>query len=633
MRHIFPKNTVLLTSVFLILAVFWRFTAVDFFLAIPEDFTYSADIESVDNFYNEEKATYNGPQYSETDFSYQVVSSTNEGLEIKNLFDVRTIDGAEIFSTQRLYGIDPKTGAHVQGLGDQDREGFLFAPKELKEGEPYTYWHVNYDGPANMYFVGKENLNGLKVYHYETYYENVEIDQTDSLSHLPGVSEEKGIKVLPHLEVWVEPVTGYLVKYQDESTAYYYDIETGETLTPWNHFYNTYTHESVEVHAAEASILKNKTIFLQSYLPLVFVLLAVFILICGLRRSSTVQKKSRVKPLLTIFMILFPIVGFTSTWYLIGYNFRHETKLQFEERADTIEEAIVNKIEIYIAALQGSSGLFAASQSVEREEWTVYVDHMNLGENYPGVNAVGFAKVVSNDEKEAFIESVRAEGFTNYVIYPEGERSVYAPVLYFQSSVGESVDILGYDLYSEAIREAGVIKARDSGSASMSGKVELHTEEKDKVGFIIYAPIYKNGEAHDTIEQRRAAIYGYAYTRFRASDFIDGIFGDSNLGLDFEIYDGTTINEENLLYRSADAEVETGDAKYTRVETIYLAGNPWTFSFSSGDKFELSLRQKIVTYAALAGGIILIGLYLLTYYFLMIARGKDRKILDGALSK
>ena len=45
--------------------------------------------------------------------------------------------------------------------------------------------------------------------------------------------------------VWVEPASGWLVKYEDHATAYYYDQKTKERLHPWNRFRNQYTEASV----------------------------------------------------------------------------------------------------------------------------------------------------------------------------------------------------------------------------------------------------------------------------------------------------------------------------------------------------------------------------------------------------
>lgn len=51
----------------------WIFFIAPFLLKIPTDFSYKANIISVDNFYDEKIGDYRGEQYSNTKFSYQVV--------------------------------------------------------------------------------------------------------------------------------------------------------------------------------------------------------------------------------------------------------------------------------------------------------------------------------------------------------------------------------------------------------------------------------------------------------------------------------------------------------------------------------------------------------------------------------
>lgn len=60
---------------FLILFFFllWVFFIAPFLLKIPNNFSYQADIVSVDNFYDEKIADFRGEQYSNTKFSYEVV--------------------------------------------------------------------------------------------------------------------------------------------------------------------------------------------------------------------------------------------------------------------------------------------------------------------------------------------------------------------------------------------------------------------------------------------------------------------------------------------------------------------------------------------------------------------------------
>lgn len=145
---------------------FWLWLDAPHLLGIPKDFTYRANVISSDNFYNVDTETFSGEQYSQNVLSYETVSSSSSSSIIKNSFEARTTDGTLVFAVDRLYGIDRKTGKQLAGFGGEDREGYLFAPAHLKEGQPFTYWHVNYDGPANMQFAGVEYLYGLKVFRY-----------------------------------------------------------------------------------------------------------------------------------------------------------------------------------------------------------------------------------------------------------------------------------------------------------------------------------------------------------------------------------------------------------------------------------------------------------------------------------
>jgi hypothetical protein len=61
---------------------------------IPNDFSYSADVVSVDNPYNEELSVFEGERYSKTVFSYFVIGHTGHILNIKNVFDVTSLDRA-----------------------------------------------------------------------------------------------------------------------------------------------------------------------------------------------------------------------------------------------------------------------------------------------------------------------------------------------------------------------------------------------------------------------------------------------------------------------------------------------------------------------------------------------------------
>lgn len=268
-----------------IFGILWSFILTPKFLSLDDDFKYTADILSVDNFYDKGKEQFSGEQISKTVFRYDVFAKQGNILLIRNVFEVRNAEGLPFFSVERFYRIDRKTGAHAPDYIENNRTGYLFAPKDSPRGN-YTYWHVNYDVPAEMSFQEEETINGLRVYRYE---EDYHADQTGNLGYLPGVGKTRGINLDINLQLWVEPVSGRMIKYEDKTTAYYYDLQTGERLHPWNKFNNKFTESSIEEQVKIAKAEKRKIILVKFIAPALLLLTIIFIFIFIYRRRRIVK--------------------------------------------------------------------------------------------------------------------------------------------------------------------------------------------------------------------------------------------------------------------------------------------------------------------------------------------------------
>lgn len=239
---------------------------------IPDNFTYSADILSIDNFYDEKAQKFEGEHISKTIFSYSVFVKKPKELIIKNVFDVHKLSNKPIFSVTRFYYINPYTGQHIESGVDKIRSGYLFAPHYTYKKD-FTYWHINYDVPAHLKYMDDEIIDGLRVHRYQA---NYSADQTANLTRLPNVGITRGIKTDIILQLWIEPVSGWLVKYQDYSIANYYDLKTGKLLYPWNQFSNRYTENSVRQQVHIATFLKWKILTIDFGIPFLFISLAIF---------------------------------------------------------------------------------------------------------------------------------------------------------------------------------------------------------------------------------------------------------------------------------------------------------------------------------------------------------------------
>lgn len=289
-------------------------------------------------------------------------------------------------------------------------------------------------------------------------------------------------------------------------------------------------------------------------------------------------------------------------WNAVRADVESHARERFDFRVKEIISGIEARMQAYEQVLKGGVALFAASGAVTREQWRTYASWLTIERNYPEILGIGFARVLSPAEKKAHIEQMRAEGFSDYTIWPEGERAEYTSIVYLEPFSGRNLRAFGYDMFSEPARRAAMERARDEGEAAISGKITLVQEsEKDvQPGFLMYLPVYRSGAATSTLHLRRSALVGYVYSPFRVHDLMHGIAGRGVPDLDIEIHDGDEAAPSALMY---DEDPEHGEPPlFEKTELIHIAGRGWTLHFSSEPSFESAIEaQKPLI--VLAGGL------------------------------
>lgn len=309
-------------------------------------------------------------------------------------------------------------------------------------------------------------------------------------------------------------------------------------------------------------------------------------------------------------------------------NLQADFDLLVREAAVRVEQRMAT----YEQVMRGAKGLFAASVSVERDEFRDYVKALRLEENYPGIQSLRFVQIVPLADKDRHIATIRSQGFPDYTIWPEGRRDFYAPVTYAEPFDVRNQAAFGYDMCSDldaphngdsapGLRRAAMVQARDSGKATSSGKIELVFENDGdrQAGFLMFLPIYKNDIPLDTPAVRRANIVGWASAVFRMDDLMNEILGEHTTELDIEIYDGNEVSSRTLMHDSGSHG--TGLAPLFRTtQSLEIDGRHWTMVVHSLPAFEARLnREKPQIVANAATGISLL-LALLTWLLV-----RDRK--------
>ena len=295
--------------------------------------------------------------------------------------------------------------------------------------------------------------------------------------------------------------------------------------------------------------------------------------------------------------------------YLIASNLaEQQSRQRFEFRGSEIIEVIGERLRVYETVLRSGVALMYAEENVSRDQWRTFVDTVDIDSHWPGIQGLGFAVPVQPDQLAEHIEKIRAEGFPDYVVRPEGARDLYTAIIYLEPFDWRNQRAFGYDMWSNDMRREAMTRAMETGAAATSGMITLVQETDTNVqkGFLTYVPVY-SGNTPTTLEERRRQLKGWVYAAFRAGDLMTGILGTADPSIEFEVYDGDIINADNLLFDSNASlsltEVNHAPA-FSKFEKLNLQGRTWTIYLNTPKDFILSNvsdQPKIV----LMGGVII----------------------------
>ena len=299
-----------------------------------------------------------------------------------------------------------------------------------------------------------------------------------------------------------------------------------------------------------------------------------------LERVKKAEKYAKF-PIMVLVVSLALTIGITFGFYRSAKN---KDLLRFNNEVLRVQLVIENKVNLYLALLKGGRGFVESAKELTRENFANYVKSLELDKNYIGVQGIGYNKIVLPDEREALLKRMKAEGYVDFKIFPEGERDLYQAIIYIEPFNERNEKAIGFDMSTEANRREALERARDSEQAAATAKVILIQEnENDKqAGFLIYLPIYKNGEL-PTVEARKTNLKGYIYSPFRAGDFLNEVQKSASAAdLSISIYDGEAEAEHLLAHTEPKPENNFTDqinGQYSKQEELNVGGRKWLINY------------------------------------------------------
>jgi PAS domain S-box-containing protein len=298
--------------------------------------------------------------------------------------------------------------------------------------------------------------------------------------------------------------------------------------------------------------------------------------------------------------------------YYVESTASNQNRLRFDTSIQRTENRIRDHVKTYIALLRAGSGLFATHDTVDQEKFHAYMERLQLREEYPGIQGIGFTIRIQPSEKDQLIARIKTEGIYNFTIHPDYPRSEYHAIIYLEPLDERNQAAIGYDMFTEPVRRRAMEHARDGGVPAASGRVRLRQEidPKKQAGFLIYFPIYRGNNIPPTVTERREKLLGFIYSPFRMGDLMQGLFGsDRTSFINFEIYDGLAITPTSLLYDSNPNLLFGFKPKFERRKMLSIAGQTWTIIYTSRPELDFNSQRLIAPYIALAGSFVSIVLF------------------------
>lgn len=350
----------------------------------------------------------------------------------------------------------------------------------------------------------------------------------------------------------------------------------------------------------------------------------------GPARTVPLQKRGPRQALphgLPWLVLIFSLLITGLAWHTATSAVNEAKNDYFDFRVREAITRIMQRMQAYQQVLLGVQGLFEASVSVDRDEFRTYIQGLHLAEHYPGIQGVGFSLIVPSSGKDRHTAAIQKEGFPEYSIRPDGQRDQYTSIVYLEPFTDRNLRAFGYDMYSEPVRRAAMEDARDNGRMALSGKVRLVQESggREQAGFLLYLPIFRNGLPHGTVAERRANIFGWAYSPFRMDDLMQGTHGERASDLDIEIYDGKELTASTLMYDS-DGSRAAGSPVPGLLHadtTIEIANHPWTIHIRALQGLHSRIDSRRPEQIAAAGLVISL---LLTWLTWSLVTGRERAV-------
>ena len=271
--------------------------------------------------------------------------------------------------------------------------------------------------------------------------------------------------------------------------------------------------------------------------------------------------------------------------YYLSVSLERNERERFENLLFQIEQQITFRMQTYTNALVQAKGMFEISDFINRNEYRLYINSLNILKDYPGIQGIGFAKKIPASELAKHEKEIHKEGFPEYKVWPHDKRDVYYSIVYLEPFNWRNKRAFGFDMHTDSARRQAMDMAMRSASPAATDKITLVQEDGQAIqpGFNIYTPIYKHGADLSNIESREKNLIGFIFAAFRSYDLFDEVFAHigKKLALKVDIYTNDEQKDEIIYQLNPHAHPNEGPYHYEKSIILPIAQREWKIKIST----------------------------------------------------
>ena len=241
---------------------------------------------------------------------------------------------------------------------------------------------------------------------------------------------------------------------------------------------------------------------------------------------------------------------------VVQQRFEKDARFEVNQHGSHYGYLVQSTISHHTELLRSIAGLYAASETVTREEYSAFA--RPYLERHPGIEALQWLPRVQHGEREDFVQTAREDGLLDFEVTEEAadgrliaarQSDVYFPIYY-------SASLHGHGL-TEGLNLAADPSWRDRlDEATVSGSVIAipnPTQVQDNVHgplFLSLLPIYADGAVPATKELRRSQLVGFVLGIFSLPKMMEPIWDSLRTDFRFDafIFDRSEQSGGRLLF-------------------------------------------------------------------------------------